>query len=150
MQISGARFLYVDTRLSVAVAEGATEQERAEAATRRAQQKFFLSLHNAMDDVAALVSVKQRESLPPRLGLLVSMEDEEAADGSQVRPTTPRLRRYGSISMRSLQPAAPAAVAAATAAPAAAVAATAAPAAVVAAVCGCPRAAVAFHTHPPA
>lgn len=85
LQISTARFLYVDTRLSVAVPDGASEQEIAEAAARRTHQKAFLSLHNAMDDVAALVTVKQREDAAPRLGLLVQVEEEEGPDGSQVR-----------------------------------------------------------------
>lgn len=92
----------MDTRLSVAVPDGASEQEVAEAAARRTHQKAFLSLHNAMDDVAALVTVKQREDAAPRLGLLVQLEEEEGPDGSQVCRSAAWPRAHSSRQCRPL------------------------------------------------
>lgn len=56
---------------------------------RRTHVKMFLSLHNAMSDVSALVTVKQRHDLPPRLALLVPIDDQDGPDGTQVlRPVS--------------------------------------------------------------
>eukprot|EP00892_Ulva_mutabilis_P011363 jgi/Ulvmu1/859/UM100_0010.1 len=85
-QISGARFLYVDTRLPMTAAADASDQQRAETALRAAHVKMFLSLHNAMADVSALVTVKQRLDIPPRLAMLAAIDDQDDRDGTQVQP----------------------------------------------------------------